>query len=614
MILRTNQFCQRRVLQERRFAQFGRPSVPVDIRRRSMVRSLEIQVNFAGWIVKADAKNKVANYRLLMSCYITDPFRNLSQKLLRAVPLPAILKMDVVNHYMKNASCLVLASDHGLLEIMDFKNSMLRLDTSKCPNGLDIGLIAAFRLNCDHYIISTTDPSCFVNIWKKAKDLTDNRHIPIMFFTVNHQSQIGSLLNHTAASAILDAVVAEIKQENDTEWPVTLYTNILDVTNGCLTNDSRVAEIERWNFTNGFKDAIRLTTFTYLPYSNVDPLDGTEIRVVKEFCRIYNCSITIIANDGNLWGTVEGDGKGEGLFGAVYLSLADIGAAAVAPYIQYFRYLDYSLPYTYSTATVLVPGPKPLSGWKVPFQPFGLTMWGAFVLSLVANALFLHLITAATIKFTRFAEEVLKRGEYINVSDSILRSIGTSVLQQTSTLITGTPMRHLITSFQFLFLILTTCYSAELSSYLTVPQFTKPISNVHELAASGLHWVADDEVWVLPVKDAEDLDMQTVVKNFEVTNEQRLIEIAPTGKFAVAIESISSGYFTEQTHITDEVVSKLQVMEEGIFYTPIIMVFQKASPYGEKLNRLMLQLLDSGILLFWGGEVSRRFLTFRSGL
>lgn len=58
--------------------------------------------------------------------------------------------------------------------------------------------------------------------------------------------------------------------------------------------------------------AIRLTTFTYLPYSNVDPLDGTEIRVVKEFCRIYNCSITIIANDGNLWGTVEGDGKGEG--------------------------------------------------------------------------------------------------------------------------------------------------------------------------------------------------------------------------------------------------------------------------------------------------------------
>lgn len=72
--------------------------------------------------------------------------------------------------------------------------------------------------------------------------------------------------------------------------------------------------------------------------------------------------------------------------------------------------------------------------------------------------------------FSGFAEEVLKRGEYINVSDSILRSIGTSVLQQTSTLITGTPMRHLITSFQFLFLILTTCYSAELSSYLTVPQ------------------------------------------------------------------------------------------------------------------------------------------------
>lgn len=59
------------------------------------------------------------------------------------------LFQDVVNHYMKNASCLVLASDHGLLEIMDFKNSMLRLDTSKCPNGLDIGLIAAFRLNCD---------------------------------------------------------------------------------------------------------------------------------------------------------------------------------------------------------------------------------------------------------------------------------------------------------------------------------------------------------------------------------------------------------------------------------------------------------------------------------
>lgn len=73
-------------------------------------------------------------------------------------------------------------------------------------------LLMTNKTFCCSYIISTTDPSCFVNIWKKAKDLTDNRHIPIMFFTVNHQSQIGSLLNHTAASAILDAVVAEIKQ------------------------------------------------------------------------------------------------------------------------------------------------------------------------------------------------------------------------------------------------------------------------------------------------------------------------------------------------------------------------------------------------------------------
>ncbi|KAK9510133.1 hypothetical protein O3M35_004980 [Rhynocoris fuscipes] len=514
---------------------------------------------------------------------------------------------------MRNASCIVIASDNGTLHLTSINNSVLRVETSKCPTDMINILPAAFILNCDHYIIESSDPKCFLSTWRKAKDLSDNRHTPIMFFISNNNNNnndISNILYLAEHLSILDVIVAAYNQENETDWPVTLYTNMLNIKSGCMINETIITEVDQWSLNNRFKIALRLNTFTYLPYTHVDPLDGTEIRIIKEFCNIYNCNITII-DDGNLWGEIYGDDKGEGLFGTVYKGMADIGAAANAIWLQNFRYVDYSAPYFYTTATVLVPAAKPLSGTRVPFLPFGLPMWAAVLLTLAANSVLLYSFTAATIKFTRFSEEVRRLGQFLSFPDTLIRSIGMAVLQQPSKLIPGTPIRYLFTSFEFLFLILTTCYSAALSSHLTVPQFTTPIRNMHELAKSGMHWVADDEVWVLDLKSVDDPDVRTVVKNFQVMDEEQMLKIATTGKYALAIESLQSGQFTEQTHITDEVIARSHVMDEGLFVTAIILVLQKASPYTENLNKLIHYLLDSGILLYWDGEVSRRFLTFR---
>ncbi|XP_024086442.1 glutamate receptor-like [Cimex lectularius] len=356
---------------------------------------------------------------------------------------------------------------------------------------------------------------------------------------------------------------------------------------------------------------VRFTALQYLPHVNLEPFDGDEARIFIECCERHNCTIKVYDDDGHQWGNFSGYKQGNGIVGRIYKGEADVGGGSFTTLIDYYPHIDYSKTYMLSGITVLVPKAVQLSAWRTPFLPFGLVMWIVFFCCVISSSLGLYAVTALAVKYTRFGNNIKKKGVFTSLTDSMIRSFGMSVLQQPAYQFVNSPVRHLFTSFEFLYLILTACYSAELASYLTSPQYTKPIDTYEELASSGLTWIADHPLWTFGISASHEPRDVAVVKQFRVFPFPDILKKALTGKDGLAIERIAEGHYSQHAHITEEVVAKHHVMKEMINASPLTMVFEKGSAYADSLDDHINRLHNGGIYIYWEYKMARKLLDYR---
>ncbi|XP_024081477.1 uncharacterized protein LOC106662468 isoform X1 [Cimex lectularius] len=536
------------------------------------------------------------------------------------------------NYFDKNKCIIIIKEDNLLTDFPRGHNAFMQILTEDlCFDELaKSNILQAFSQNCYGYIIQISNPECFMKIWTEMLYLSIQRPNPKIFYlpvvkneTTNISHDIYSMRETEISDKIL---VAEYSA--DPKWPISLYTNNFFDPVG---KPGRVESIflDRWNFETGFENftdlypdkiqnlrgkSVRLMAFNYVPYAHKDPYDGFEIELFKLFCMKYNCTLEFI-DDGFFWGSIYKNGTGNGINGLVYTDKSDFGVAAYFLWMEEFMYIDYSHSYLRGAVTLLVPKPIPLSGWKVPFLPFDIKMWCTYVLTIIVATIFMYLITSATMKYTRFKEAIIRKKQFIAIEDSLLRIIGMSVLQQPSIpLVPHTPIRHLFTSLEMFYFILTTCYCAKLSSYLTVPLFTKPIDTFHELAAQNFPWAAYHEAFVYALQFADDPEVKTVVNNFHKMDMEGLKEAARSGKYGLTLERCPSGHYSEHEHITLEVIDNSHIMAENLFGSPVVAVIRKASPYKEKLDKFISLALDGGLFKAWEVKAALLYLNSRKQL
>ena len=66
-----------------------------------------------------------------------------------------------------------------------------------------------------------------------------------------------------------------------------------------------------------------------------------------------------------------------------------------------------------------------------------------------------------------------------------------------------------------------------------------------------------------------------------------------------------SGHYAVGEYIQEVDVSKrLRLMKQDIYYEYVPIITRKGSPYMEKLNKLILCLVGSGVILKWEDQVS----------
>ncbi|XP_073969277.1 ionotropic receptor 21a-like isoform X3 [Rhodnius prolixus] len=536
-----------------------------------------------------------------------------------------ILTKQVLSTYYLSHKCTVLITMMEMFHEFntDLGTSFIQIaPQEKCDYGLANKIAEGFKQNCDSYIVQVDDPLCFLKIWHISLQMTFHRHNPIFFFLPdckNRRNHAMEILSAPESDITVNIIVVELefndnnkfKLNHSEDWPVTLWTN--DFSKLAGSPERTKIFVDSWHPIKGFRfnnnlfydkilnlkgRVLRVAAFTYPPYTIVEKntIDGIEMRIAFLFCRLYNCTIETVYDDG-LWGTILGNGSGDGILGMVYKNKADIGFGGIYLWLEPAYYLDYSDTWLYAAATLLVPKPVPLGGWRVPFLPFDLAMWTAVFLSLAISS-FCISFASWLINRKRYNVDVYK---LLGINDTILMILGMSVLQPPSRQLSDNhvSINQMVTSVAIMCLLLTSCYSAGLSSYLTVPQFTNPIDTFDELSASGLYWLAIHEAWVYSLQQVEDEKVQAVVKHFRKLSEERLLSEAPKGKYGLAVERLPAGHFAEQSHLTDDVISNSHIMKENLFGSLLTTALRKGGTYRPVTN----------FVPWTGAEAHKLFLT-----
>nr|APZ81414.1 ionotropic receptor 41a.3 [Adelphocoris lineolatus] len=549
------------------------------------------------------------------------------------------LEKSVITQYFHKDKCIVLIVEDDTWTTnkeLEHYYSLLSLilvssiDICRDPYLVE-SIVSAIDSGCYSYILRVAEPKCVLKSWGESQ-LSYNVHTfqrvsPKMFATIsNHQKDGSKIVDefYSLPEAELSSnIVVAVFGNESLEWPVTIYTNNFYEPMSSADREPKVF-LDRWNELNGFElqadlyadkildlqgKELKVAVVDLLPYAELRRFIGQEAQILKHFCAHRNCTIKGITDEW-FWGEIFENGSGNGLLGMVFDGRADFGIAGVYGWASVFRHTEFSASYLHSGVTLLVPKPVKVGGWLIPIFPFSSEMWLAYILSVIVAGISMHIITMATIKYTRFAEVVLKRGMFLTAVDTAFRALGLSVLQQPSTpLVPHTPIRHLFTAFEILYLVFCTVYAAELASYLTAPQYSKPIDSLEDLADSGMIWLGEHYGWVYSLLDVDTPSILKIVDHFKVVTFEEMDKLAGTGMYGLIVEQLAGGHFSERQYLSEKIIAQSHIMAEYLYDSPVITIMRKCSPYREHYNELIGRLLENGLLLFWEAEAARVYMS-----
>ncbi|XP_055633899.1 uncharacterized protein LOC129774215 [Toxorhynchites rutilus septentrionalis] len=95
-------------------------------------------------------------------------------------------------------------------------------------------------------------------------------------------------------------------------------------------------------------------------------MSGNDGLLVVEFCRRYNCTVELIIDDANMWGTIEKNKTGNGILGNLAKRRADVGIGGMNQWYKQLEFLSFSKPTQRDSVTCLVPRPRNASLSTVP--------------------------------------------------------------------------------------------------------------------------------------------------------------------------------------------------------------------------------------------------------
>ncbi|XP_045603150.1 glutamate receptor ionotropic, delta-1-like [Procambarus clarkii] len=454
--------------------------------------------------------------------------------------------------------------------------------------------------NVSHYHVSTANHQSPRALWNYHA-----YYIILLFHSGNatlNPSDVAKLYNLRKTEKLL---ILQQRENHLVAWTHQLYSTstkltFLDIWSGGKFRRGGNLFPEKLVDMEGA--VLRVATFDHPPsvvyarddHQNIVSRLGIDIKVVETLAKARNFSVEYIEiSQEEMWGFELPNGTWVGLVGIVHYELADIGSCNLFLETHHSKKVDYSTPYNFDRGCFVAPAPKPLSSWKSPVMPFTWDTWSSVVVALGVGGGLLYLVAALSLS--------PESAEFRSLSYDYLYILGALTMHSLKIVPLNAPMRVYM-GFVWLFgLIVATAYSANLVAFLSFTPMSTPINTLIQVSKSGLS-IGSHPFWKAQFAESTD----PVVHGF--TNVLRtdlnfhyLFDAVEDGKFAL-IESINYINFEIRTRFTYSSHASIRVVPECLMPYSIGLALQKNSPLKSHLDRLILQLFESGVNYKWQEE------------
>nr|QEI46866.1 ionotropic receptor 41a [Galleria mellonella] len=528
-----------------------------------------------------------------------------------------ILLQTIINEYLNKSYCLTLVTETPFDIVIPISFTyIIPYETGNLTNQI----LEVSEMGCSDYIVKMREPKKFMVSFDEVNHLGNTRRSDRkVIFLPYDENQIGlqNLLDilkmkptkflanlllvlpisRNISGCILYDLVSHRFVGPDEESDQPLY---IDRWNSCTRKFENNSNLFPHDMTNLYGKTLKVAGFTYKPYVllDLDPTvepqgrDGTETRIIEEFCRWLNCTIELVRDDEHQWGEIYENNTGVGVIGSLIEDRADVGITAMYSWYDEYVVLDFSTPYIRTAVTCVAPSPRILASWEMPLLPFTLYMWLALLFTLIYASIALTIAQGCS-------------------SDRVLLTTFGMMITQTQYSAGSTWRIRSITGWLLISgLVLDNAYGGGLASVFTVPKYEPSVDTVQDLVDRQLEWGATHDAWIFSISHSQEPLVKQLISLFRVKPAAELRQKSLTRNIALSIERLPAGYFAVGDYITKEAMLDLTVMQEDFYYEQCVAMLRKSSPYTKKLNQLVGRLHESGLMIAWETQVSLKYLNF----
>ncbi|KAK9300374.1 hypothetical protein QLX08_006915 [Tetragonisca angustula] len=296
--------------------------------------------------------------------------------------------------------------------------------------------------------------------------------------------------------------------------------------------------------------------------------------------------------------------KHNGVLSLLYNKTVDVAVAFLPVLPEMGQYCTFSTPLDEMKLTAVMKRPQDSATGSGLLAPFERIVWLLVLASLIFVGPIIYLFANIRAKLWHDSTS-----ENFSLSSCFWFVYSSLLKQGTNIVATTDSTRMLFATWWIFILILTSFYTANLTAFLTKPQFTLSISSLQDIVKKGYSWVTYEGRtidFLLSQNHQNELSILNATKtskNFEYHESSKdILQLVSTKRLFLA----ETHYL--QTLIFEDYVNKTRqrldhnlrctyvIMPGSILTTSRAFGFPLNSTLGKNINLMLLKLLETGII------------------
>ncbi|XP_076680857.1 ionotropic receptor 76b isoform X2 [Andrena cerasifolii] len=352
---------------------------------------------------------------------------------------------------------------------------------------------------------------------------------------------------------------------------------------------------------------VTVTSWNDMPFSGVSEENGTWVGKGYAFYIFdlisskLNFTYTIVPPRRHILGDED-----NGVLGLLYKKEVDLAVAFLPVLPEMRRYCTFSASLDETRLTAVMKRPQESATGSGLLAPFERTVWLLVLASLIFVGPVIYLF--ATIRAKLWHDP---NSENFSLSSCFWFVYSSLLKQGTNIVATTDSTRMLFATWWIFILILTSFYTANLTAFLTKPQFTLSISSLQDIVHKGYSWVTYKGRtidFLLSQENYNDLSLlnvsrrqkKGVFKYYQPSN--AILQSVTTKRLFLAeahyLQTLIFNDYVNKTrnHLEHSSRCTYVIMPGSILAINRAFGFSNGSVVEKPINKMLLRLVETGII------------------